>query len=302
MVALLSIMNGVQCKELERLDGGRSSPAEQTLQPKLLPGKWSWKSVLKLAKILTELGTLCTTAHLVDRINGRPMFESRQKMLQTWANLTPTLLIPVLLHLVVPDPRRPPAQRVPEERDRDGAGQRQADAVQRQQVAHGHRHHLRLVHPALGRRLRKFQVNFFSIPCTYFCIRQQMAWLGFFSTIFLPPYAATWDRKRWRVSLVIQTLISKVALWPRTFWRTHYQLSFRAAAEFNVLPPVPLHSFLVNKGLGLKQKRMRVIFRWKGFFGYQEAWNSEAVCWKCKSGFLSQRKLDILDLNFCNHS
>ena len=70
---------------------------------------------------------------------------------------------------------------------------------------------------------------------------------------------------RWRVSLVIQTLISKVALWPRTFWRTHYQLSFRAAAEFNVLPPVPLHSFLVNKGLGLKQKRMRVIFCWKFF-------------------------------------
>ena len=69
------------------------------------------------------------------------------------------LLLSVLLHLVVPDPRRAPAQRLPQERDLNREGERQADLVQRQQVAHRHRRHLRLVHSTPRGRLRKLQVT-----------------------------------------------------------------------------------------------------------------------------------------------
>ena len=61
-----------------------------------------------------------------------------------------------------------------------------------------------------------------------------VVWLGF-STNFLPPYAAAWERKRWLVSLVIRTR-GRVALSTRTFWRTLYQLSYRAGAN------LPTHS------------------------------------------------------------
>ena len=67
-------------------------------------------------------------------------------------------------------------------------------------------------------------------PHSYFCVHPLMAWLGFFSTNFLPPYAAAWERKRWYVSLVIRTHVRRVAPWPRTFSRTLYQLSYRTAA------------------------------------------------------------------------
>ena len=43
------------------------------------------------------------------------------------------------------------------------------------------------------------------------------------SRIFLPPYAVAW----------IQTLLSRVAPWPWTFWRTLYQLSFGEGVHKN---------------------------------------------------------------------
>ena len=44
MVALLRIVDSVRCKELGRQAGRRSSPMEQTLKPKLIPGKrWRGK-------------------------------------------------------------------------------------------------------------------------------------------------------------------------------------------------------------------------------------------------------------------
>ena len=82
-----------------------------------------------------------------------------------------------------------------------------------------------------GPVLAQGYVHFLPLPGANFCVCPQLACLGFLSANFLLPYTAAWERKRWYVSFVIWTHVSRVAPWQGTFWRTLYQLSYRTSAN-----------------------------------------------------------------------